>query len=276
MTGAVVGGGVGIAEIRAICPPWGQNIILAGYRGSESHGTSIFAGENATDDVDVFAITVQRPEWYVGLHGYTNAVRQAHETAGMHLDLMLYDVRKFFHLLAKGNPNVHVALWLRPEHYLWNTLPGGRIIVNRRIFLSTSCLDALCGYATAQFKKMGAGQLYQGYMGAKRKAQVDKYGYDVKNAAHCIRLLHMGIELCTEGTLYSWRPEAEREELMSIKRGEWSLARVKGHADHLWAEYRKVEKNARLPEWPDYDAINALLVEVVHNANTPGAEPEAA
>jgi predicted nucleotidyltransferase len=265
-----------MAEVRAACPPWARNVILAGYRGSESHGTSLFEGDMATDDVDVFAITVQRPEWYVGLHGYTNSSRQAHQTAGARLDLMLYDVRKFFHLLAKGNPNVHVVLWLKPEHYIWNTIPGARIILNRRIFLSTSCLDALCGYATAQFKKMGTGQLYQGYMGAKRKMQVDRFGYDVKNAAHCIRLLLMGIELCTEGTLYSWRPESERAELMAVKRGEWSLETVKARADELWATYRKVEKHADLPEWPDYDAINALLVETIESANTPPCAEEAA
>lgn len=262
----------GIAEIRAALPAWARNIVLAGFRGSESHGTSLFEGDMATDDVDVFAVTVQPPEWYLGLPGYSNAARQVHETAGDTLDIVAYDVRKFFSLLTKGNPNVHVFLWLKPEHYLWNTLPGGRIISHRRIFLSTSCLDALCGYATAQFKKMGGDQKYAGYMGAKRKAQVDRFGYDVKNAAHCIRLLHMGIELCTEGTMHSWRPDAERAELMAIKRGEWPLDAVKKRADELWAHYRAVEPDAGLPDWPDHDAINALLLETIHNANTPGCE----
>lgn len=257
-----------IEEVRAVLPGWARNIILAGYRGSESHGTSLFEGENATDDVDVFAVSVQPPEWYMGLPGYSNHARQTFETAGDRLDLLVYDVRKLFSLLAKGNPNAHVFLWLKPEHYLWNTFAGARIILHRRAFLSSSCLDALCGYATAQFKKMGTGQLYEGYMGAKRKAQVDRYGYDVKNAAHCIRLLHMGIELCTQGTLHSWRPDEERAEIIAIKKGEWPLDAVKARADELWAAYRAVEKDAGLPEWPDHDAINALLVEIIREANT--------
>lgn len=262
----ILGGGVGIADIRASCPAWAQNLVLAGYRGSESHGTSLFEGEMATDDVDVFAVSVQSPEWYLGLQGYASNARQVHETAGDYLDLLVYDVRKFFSLLAKGNPNVHVFLWLRPEHYLYNTIAGARIILNRSAFISESVLDALCGYAIAQFKKMGGDQAYEGYMGAKRKAQVDRFGYDVKNAAHCIRLLHMGIELCNEGTLYSWRPDAERAELISIKKGERVLADVKKRADELWAHYFAAKGRARLPEFPDYDKINALLVQTIADA----------
>ena len=41
-----------------------------------------------------------------------------------------------------------------------------------------------------------------GYMGQKRRELVRRVGYDDKNAAHLIRLLRMGIEFLTEGTIY--------------------------------------------------------------------------
>lgn len=268
-------GGVSVDEVRSVLPDWAQNLMMVGYRGSESHGTSLFEGDMATDDVDVFAISIQPTSWYLGLGGYTNASRQAKDTNGERLDIQVYDVRKFFHLLAKGNPNVHAYLWLRPEHYLYNTVPGGWTIMARTAFLSKSCLDALCGYATAQFEKMGKGQLYAGYMGAKRKLQVDRFGYDVKNAAHCLRLLYMGIELCTAGTLYAYRPDEERKVLMEVKSGEWPLDDVKAQAAALWARYRVVEVHADLPERPDYARINQLLVDVIAAANSPATLSEA-
>lgn len=248
--------------IRDACPDWAQNILLAGYRGSESHGTSIFKGEHATDDVDVFAVSVQPEEWYVGLNGYANKSRQVHETAGDDLDLLVYDVRKFFSLLAKGNPNVHVFLWLRPEHYLLSTEMGANVVGMRKAFLSRSCLDALCGYATAQFKAMERG-IYRGYMGDKRRRLAEKYGFDPKHASHCFRLLYMGIELCQEGTMWSWRPDQERELLMEVKTGQWPLDKVKTWADELWRRYRTVEPSNDLPEFPDYNKINKLLVNVI-------------
>lgn len=267
---------LGIADVRAALPSWAQNIVLAGYRGSESHGTSLFEGDMATDDVDVFAICAQPTEWYLTLPGYTNGSRQSTNTNGERLDLEVHDVRKFFHLLAKGNPNVHVYLWLKAEHYLWKTIPGGWIILNRRIFLSRHCLDALAGYAMAQFKKMEGGQKYEGYMGAKRKLQVDRFGYDVKNAAHCLRLLYMGIELCERGTLEAWRPDAERELLMSVKRGERSLKDVNQMADNLWRTYYDMKHKADLPPDADYAAINSLLSDVIRSANAPRLEEGAA
>lgn len=44
-----------------------------------------------------------------------------------------------------------------------------------------------------RFRKLHK-QHFSGYMGEKRKAMVRKYQYDVKNAAHLIRLLRMGAE----------------------------------------------------------------------------------
>jgi len=42
---------------------------------------------------------------------------------------------------------------------------------------------------------------FSGYMGEKRKAMARKYQYDVKNAAHLIRLLRMGSEFIVSGIL---------------------------------------------------------------------------
>lgn len=51
-------------------------------------------------------------------------------------------------------------------------------------------------------------------MGQKRRELVRRVGYDAKNAAHLIRLLRMGIEFLTEGTLHVERADAT--ELLDI------------------------------------------------------------
>jgi hypothetical protein len=66
-----------------------------------------------------------------------------------------------------------------------------------------------------------------GYMGQKRRELVRRVGYDAKNAAHLIRLLRMGIEFLTEGTIHVERQDAP--ELLSIKRGDWPLGSVKAY-----------------------------------------------
>ena len=70
-----------------------------------------------------------------------------------------------------------------------------------------------------------------GYMGQKRRELVRRVGYDAKNAAHLIRLLRMGIEFLTEGTLHVERADAP--ELLDIKRGAWPLEKVKAESERL-------------------------------------------
>ena len=100
---------------------------------------------------------------------------------------------------------------------------------------------------------------FSGYMGEKRKAMVRKYQYDVKNAAHLIRLLRMGTEFLTTGHLQVYRT-ADADELMKIKRGGWTLDQVKAEAERLFAEVEPARLRSPLPPRPDHQAANVLLM----------------
>jgi hypothetical protein len=100
-----------------------------------------------------------------------------------------------------------------------------------------------------------------GYMGQKRRELVRRVGYDAKNAAHLIRLLRMGIEFLTEGTLHVERQDAP--ELLSIKRGEWSLEKVKTEAERLFQLSQEAYVRSTLPPEPDRDHAEKLCVEII-------------
>jgi hypothetical protein len=102
---------------------------------------------------------------------------------------------------------------------------------------------------------------FSGYMGEKRKAMVRKYQYDVKNAAHLIRLLRMGIEFLDTGHLQVYRT-SDAEELMRIKRGEWSLEEVKAEAERLFAQVEPARARSPLPSGPDSTTANRLLMDM--------------
>jgi hypothetical protein len=108
-----------------------------------------------------------------------------------------------------------------------------------------------------------------GYMGARRKELVKKVGYDAKNAAHLIRLLRMGVEFLVEGELYVER--ADSEQLLSIKRGEWPIERVKEEADRLFKLAEEAYVRSSLPPKPDIKRAETLCREIVsryHKLNT--------
>lgn len=100
-----------------------------------------------------------------------------------------------------------------------------------------------------------------GYMGAKRRELVRRIGYDAKNSAHLIRLLRMGIEFLVEGELHVARADAEN--LLEIKRGEWSIERVKEEAERLFKLAEEAYVRSSLPAKPDSNKAEKLCVEII-------------
>jgi predicted nucleotidyltransferase len=102
---------------------------------------------------------------------------------------------------------------------------------------------------------------FSGYMGEKRKAMVRKYQYDVKNAAHLVRLLRMGSEFLRTGNLQVYRT-ADAVELKQIKQGDWSLEQVKSEAERLFQGIERARAESPLPPKPDQAAANELLIAI--------------
>ena len=229
-----------------------NKIIIEGFRGSISHGVYI---ENHIDDVDIMRIVAVNPYDYWSL----KRPFETKEYQRGKFDIVVYSLKKFIRLLLKGNPNIISLLWLKSEHYRFiNKQLGQPIIDNRNKLIGAKPIyDAFNSYAFSQFKRMTHFQKYAGYMGKKRKALVDKYGYDTKNASHLIRLLQMCKEFLKDGRFYVWREN--RQELMDIKLGKWNLLKVKEKAEKLFNECQTAFDNTKLPMYPDYDVANDLL-----------------
>ena len=96
------------------------------------------------------------------------------------------------------------------------------------------------------------------YMGEKRRTLVLKHGYDTKNAAHLIRLLRMCVEFLQTGTMQVFRVH-DADELMAIKRGEWTVEAVQALATRLFEEAREARDASSLPYAPDVKAISRLV-----------------
>jgi uncharacterized protein len=102
---------------------------------------------------------------------------------------------------------------------------------------------------------------FSGYMGEKRKNMVRRYSYDVKNAAHLIRLLRMGAEFVETGTLQVYRTH-DADELKGIKRGGWTLDQVKAEAERLALLMEPARLRSPLQPEPNSVAADALLQQI--------------
>lgn len=101
---------------------------------------------------------------------------------------------------------------------------------------------------------------HKAYMGAKRWSMVQQIGYDPKNAAHLVRLLHLGYEYLTTGRM-NVRRTWDRDMLIEMKTGQWPLDAVKAHADEWFAKVRDAE--SVLPESIDTDLVDRIVTDMV-------------
>jgi len=90
------------------------------------------------------------------------------------------------------------------------------------------------------------------------KGIIDEYGYDTKHAMHLIRLLHMGLEILSSGECHTLRPD--NKYLLSIRHGEFTLEQIQSEAERLFKHLDDAYVNSKLPNSPDRDKINELLI----------------
>lgn len=248
-------------DITAQYPGLNEWCILHAWRGSIAHGMYDGPHPDSIDDKDTMAICVPSHDYYFGLREFGS--RGTQEIKLGEWDIVVYEARKAIRMLAQGNPNIISMLWL-PDNLYIEVTSGGRLLLdNRELFVGQWCYQSFVGYANGQFHKMTHGST-QGYMGEKRRALVEKYGYDCKNAAHLIRLLRMACEFLKTGEMIVDRGGLDATELLDIKHGEWSLAQVQSEAERLFRRAEDAYDRSILPLTPDLDAVNALAVAVVN------------
>ncbi len=240
-------------DINTLLP---ENVILLGYRGSIAHGMYLDpTNPESVDDKDIMGVAIGPESSYFGLDTFNQKECMLREW-----DAVTYELIKYVRLLKNSNPNVLSLLWLKEQHYIYKDAWGSLLIKHRNLFVSKKIYHSFTGYAYAQLKKM-THNTYDGYMGEKRKALVQKFGYDTKNAAHCIRLLRMGIEFLKEGELHVFRKDAPH--LMEIKTGKWTLEQVQNEANYLFRRAEAVYDACTLPNEPDNKKVNDLLIHML-------------
>lgn len=236
-----------------------DSLVMAMRRGSEAQGTYVKSTDpNSIDDRDIMGVCIPPLDYYLGLKRW----EAVDEINGI-WDCVLYEFRKFVGLLLKSNPNVIGMLWLDPEDYLKVTDPGRLLIENRNLFINKTALyKSFTNYAADQLRKMTANKEFKGYMGEKRKRIVEKFGYDVKDASHCLRLLTMAKEFLQTGRLQVKRTH-DRELFVAVKTGAWKLEKVQQYAAQMSEETEEAYKKSQLPDEVDMDAVQKLVVKAL-------------
>lgn len=119
-----------------------------------------------------------------------------------------------------------------------------------RIFESRTALDHV-------FKTLD--EMEQEY--GLRTKSVEQFGYDTKFAMHLIRLLFEGIDILEGKELTFPLKRDDVNELMQIRRGEWSIESVIAVADRLMKRAETMESS--IPKNVDVDILSKIQMRLI-------------
>ena len=204
-------------------PEWlSSNLVYISIVGSISYGAS---NTNRISDIDLFGICVP-PKSIVFPHsigkilGFDEiedfSIYEKHHINEneKEYDVLVRSIISFFKLIKRSNPNIIDSLFCSQDEILYTTKVGDIIRNNRHMFLSKKCFSTFKEYAFSNLTKM---QSKKPDEKGKRYELVKKYGYDVKFAMHCVRLLLEVEQILSEGTI---NLKKNKDQLRSIKKGE--------------------------------------------------------
>lgn len=155
-----------------------------------------------------------------------------------------WELQKFLTMALKANPNILECLY---SPMVEKTTPlGEEILATRQVFLSQMIFQTFNGYAMSQFKKIE---------GDIRNSGEVRW----KHAMHLLRLLLTGAATLRKGSV-PVRVEAHRDRLLSVKRGEMPWADVDAWRKELHHDFDRALAETTLPERPDYETANRLLI----------------
>jgi predicted nucleotidyltransferase len=252
-----------LLNLGLITPPkfLQPNLMLEVIMGSRAYGCN----DPDSSDYDIYGICIP-PKEYVFPHtrglvyGFDTIPRfdQWHEPhvkdndGRREYDFTVFGIIRFFQLAAENNPNIVDMLFVHETMVKHCTQVGRMILDARKIFLSKLCWKKFRGYASDQFHKMK-----ERSPEGKRKVLVEKYGYDVKFGAHCMRLLREAEQILTEGDLNLYDGNGE---LKAIRNGEWSFDKLEKEFNTRKIAVEEAFGRCTLPERPDHEKLKELLL----------------
>lgn len=155
-----------------------------------------------------------------------------------------WELEKFLRLALKANPNVLEALHTPLVEHADQT--AREVLEARPAFVSKLVYQTFNGYAMSQFKKME--------QDLRNRGEV-KW----KHAMHLLRLLMAGIETLRTGVV-PVRVVEHRERLLAVRDGVMAWAEVEAWRVELHAAFEREFERTALPERPDYERVNGILV----------------
>jgi len=259
-----------LASKQLVTPPGflRANVQYEVLMGSVAYGVS-----TDTSDMDVYGFCIPPKNIvFPHLNGEIMGFGKQHErfeqwqqhhikdiSAKKEYDFSIYSIVKYFQLCMQNNPNMIDSLFVPRRCILHSTAVGELVRENRKLFLHKGAWHKFKGYAYSQVHKMKTKSPEED---STRYEMVQKYGYDLKFAYHVVRLLNEIEQILIEHDLDL---ERNREQLKSIRRGEWTQEQIINYFETREKELEGLYTSSTLQHSPDEEKIKGLMLQCLEH-----------
>jgi hypothetical protein len=216
-----------------------ERVIYRCIVGSRAYGL-----EDDESDIDRRGIYLPPADLHWSLYGVPEQLDNP-ETEETY-----WEIQKFLTLALKANPNVLECLYTPLVEHATDL--ARELLDMRQAFLSKMVYQTYNGYVMSQFKKLQAD--------LRNKGQV-KW----KHVMHLIRLLLAGVTVLREA-IVPVRVDEHRDRLLAIRRGELPFEDVERWRLDLHRQFDHAFEITKLPDRPDYNRANDLLLKARRSA----------
>lgn len=173
------------------------------------------------------------------------------------IDLTIYNIVKYFHLVMMGNPNMVDSLFTDEDEIMHCDSIGQLVKNNRHLFLSELCYHRYTGMAFSHANKLKSGKTKEG-----RKDLENEFGYDTKDAYHTMRILLEVQEILLTGNL---NLKANAEYLKAVRQGHFTLEYILSEFEKLVLDLENIVKrgDSVVPYAPNEKSIKHLLIRCI-------------
>jgi len=226
--------------------------------GSRAYGTS-----NDLSDVDLVGIYVsprqnQYPQEYGYIQGFSSPpeaveVKQIHHVfdGDTEYDINCFNLIHWFKLASAGNPNIIDAINTEPKYHHMMTEVGKYIYDNRDAFVSKAMYPRFRGMIKNHLDKL----LIPRTVG-KRVGLVERFGYDTKDAGHCIRVQLNMLSLLTHG---EYNLQTHAPLIKEIREGVFGYDELMGIYHFNENQLNTWIKTSNIRDKVDSDRIHKML-----------------
>ena len=226
-----------------------MNVIYKIVSGSRMYGT-----DDKDSDYDYRGVWLPTLEQTLSMNGLND---YRHDIGDY--DVLYYPIQKFIKLAVSGNPNVIDWLFAPKWNAQGNSFSFTEILNNKELFIGRHIIPKIFGFAKGEYESVA--KKTNRKTGAKRRVQMEKFGYSPKNAMNAIRVLQQGAELIMTGKITF--PRQNAKELKDIKTGKIKEKDLDGLYQESLSAMRVAEKTCTLRAEPNIYRIEEIMFDIL-------------